>query len=92
MIRSFKHRGLRKFFETGSKAGIIPAHAKKLAVQLFALNDAMKPSDMDSAGWDLHMLHGELEGHWSISVNGNWRMTFRFDGTDAEVVDYQDYH
>lgn len=92
MIRSFKHRGLKKFFETGSKAGIQPVHAAKLEVQLGFLDAATTPNNMAVPGWDLHPLKGELEGHWSVKVNGNWRLTFRFSGTDAEVVDYQDYH
>jgi proteic killer suppression protein len=92
LIQSFKHKGLEKFYRTDSKAGIIPSHAKKLAEQLFALQRATKPDDMRFAGWDLHPLQGSLEGHWSVKVNRNWRMTFRMYGSDAEVVDYQDYH
>ena len=92
MIKSFKHKGLQKFFETGSKAGIQPAHAKKLSDQLTLLNVVKSPEDMNWNGWDLHPLKGSLAGHWSIKVNGNWRLTFRFDAEDAEVVDYQDYH
>jgi len=92
MILSFKHHGLQKFFQTGSKAGIQPAHAKKLALQLGFLNQATRPSNMGVDGWDLHPLTGKLEGHWSVKVNGNWRLTFRFSGSNVEVVDYQDYH
>jgi proteic killer suppression protein len=92
VINSFKHKGLEKFFKTGSKAGIQPAHANKLSAQLALLNRSVSPNDMDWNGWDLHPLKGELEGHWSVKVNGNWRLTFMFDETDAEVVDYQDYH
>lgn len=92
MIKSFVHKGLEKFFLKGTKAGIQAAHAKKLRLQLFALNGAKKPSDMGVPGWDLHPLGGDMDGFWSVSVNGNWRMTFRFDGEDAEVVDYEDYH
>ncbi|WP_158787797.1 type II toxin-antitoxin system RelE/ParE family toxin [Granulicella sp. L46] len=92
MIKSFKHAGLRKFYETDSKAGIIPAHARKLRNQLSVLDVATKPSDMDQSGWQLHPLTGRLSGFWSISVNGNWRLTFRFIGVDVEIVDYQDYH
>ena len=92
MITSFKHKGLEKFFLTGSKAGIQPKHAIKLADQLFALNRAKRPRDMDFEGWFLHPLQGKLEGHWAVWVNGNWRLTFRFSDADAEVVDYQDYH
>ena len=92
MIKSFKHRGLERFYNTGSKAGIIPAHAKKLGDQLSVLDVATRPGDLDKSGWGLHPLSGKLAGHWSIAVNGNWRLTFRFTGVDVEIVDYQDYH
>ena len=92
MIRTFRHAGLERFFKTGSKAGIQPAHANKLRGQLLLLNDATKPSDMGTPGWGLHQLRGEMAGHWSVKVNGNWRMVFRFEGEDAVLVDYQDYH
>jgi len=92
MIKNFAHKGLQKFFETGSKAGIKPAHATRLNLQLGALDAAVKPEDMNVPGWDFHSLNGDLKGHWAVSVNGNWRVTFTFDGKDAVVVDYQDYH
>jgi proteic killer suppression protein len=92
MIKSFRHKGLKLFFENGSKAGIQAAHATKLARQLARLNVATCDSDMNLSGWGLHALQGNLQNHWSISVNGNWRMTFTFDGADAVLVDYQDYH
>ena len=92
MIRSFRHAGLEKFFKTGSKAGIQPAHAKKLRLQLEALNRARVPRDMGITAWHLHPLSGELAGHWAVKVNGNWRMIFAFDGEDAILVDYLDYH
>jgi proteic killer suppression protein len=92
VIRSFRHAGLEKFFRTGSKAGIQPAHAKKLQSQLLALNEAESSQEMNLAGWHLHPLQGDLAGHWSVRVSGNWRMTFRFEGTDAVLVDYRDYH
>jgi proteic killer suppression protein len=83
---------LEKFFTTGSKAGIQPVHAKRLEDQLAQLDVAIKPSDMNRPGWNLHPLQGMLAGHWSVKVNGNWRMTFRFEGEDAILVDYRDYH
>jgi proteic killer suppression protein len=83
---------LEKFFRTGSKAGIQPAHAAKLETQLITLNRAAEPFDMNFAGWHLHQLKGDLAGHWSVRVNGNWRMMFRFEGEDAILVDYRDYH
>jgi len=77
---------------TGSKAAIQPAHAAKLSTQLYALEAAKSPSDLNTPGWSLHPLKGDLRGHWSIRVNGNWRLTFKFEGEDAILVDYQDYH
>ena len=92
MIKTFQHKGLQAFFETGRKAGIQPHHASKLERQMARLNVAKAPSYMNMPGWDLHPLGGNLSGHYSVSVNGNWRMTFTFDGEDAVLVDYQDYH
>ena len=92
MIQSFRHAGLKKFFLTGSKAGIQPVHATKLRMQLSLLNTAKNANRMNVPGWDLHPLKGALADHWSIKVNGNWRMTFTFDGVDAVLVGYQDYH
>lgn len=92
MIRSFRHAGLEKFFTTGSKAGIQPSHARKLVDQLLALDEAEGPQEMNLPGWRLHQLQGNLAGHWSVRVSGNWRITFRFEGKDAILVDYRDYH
>ena len=92
VIKSFRHRGLGKFFRTGSKAGIQPKHAAKLRLQLFALDNAKQPGDMNAPGWKLHPLAGELKDHWATWVSGNWRLTFRFEGEDAILVNYQDYH
>ncbi|WP_297356524.1 type II toxin-antitoxin system RelE/ParE family toxin [Paraburkholderia sp.] len=92
MIKSSEHKGLKAFFETGSKAGIQTDHASKLRRQLAHLDEARSAQDMNVPGWKLHPLHGDLAGHFAVSVNGNWRMTFRFEGTDAVLVDYQDYH
>jgi proteic killer suppression protein len=92
MIKSFKHAGLERFFQTGSKAGIQPAHAKKLRLRLAVLDKSIDPQGMNVPGWKLHALGGDMEGHWSVWVNSNWRITFRFEGEDAILVDYQDYH
>jgi len=92
VIKSFRHAGVERFFKTGSKAGIQPSHAEKLAVQLFALDHAKDASDLSRAGWNLHPLKGSLAGYWSIKVNANWRLTFRFEEQDVILVDYQDYH
>jgi proteic killer suppression protein len=92
VIKSFRHKGIERFFRTGSKAGIQAAHAVRLGRQLAALDTAKTPADMNLPGWDLHPLKGRLANHWSISVNGNWRLTFTFENGDAVLVDYQDYH
>jgi toxin HigB-1 len=92
MIKTFRHKGLQLFFETGKKAGIQPHHATKLSRQLFALDQATVPEEMNIPGWRFHPLGGVLAGHWSVWVNGNWRLTFTFKGEDAVLVDYQDYH
>ena len=92
VIRSFRHNGLEAFFRRGTKAGIQPQHASKLRLQLTALDAATKPSDLAAPGWRIHSLTGELRGFHSITVNGNWRVIFRFVGQDVELVDYLDYH
>ena len=92
MIKTFRHKGLKVFFETGRKAGIQPRCAAKLGRQLILLNVAKNASYMNMPGWDFHPLAANLAGHYSVSVNGNWRMTFKFEGEDAVLVDYQDYH
>lgn len=92
MIRSFRHKGVEAFFLTGSKAGIQSAHAKRLRLQLTRLSAAIGPGDMNSPGWRIHPLKGGLAGHWSVDVSGNWRLTFAFEGQDAVLVDYRDYH
>ena len=92
MIKTFSHKGLEAFFTTGSKAGIQPAHAAKLRRQLAQLNQAVAAQDMNLPGWGLHPLKGDQAGFWSVWVNGNWRLTFRFEDGDAILVDYRDYH
>jgi proteic killer suppression protein len=92
MIKSFRHKGIEQFFETGSKAGIQPSHAPKLRRQLRRLDEASSHLDMNVPGWKLHPSEGALAGHYSVWVNGNWRLTFTFDGENAVLVDYQDYH
>ena len=92
VIRSFRHAGIEKFFLSGSKAGIQPKHADKLSIQLFALNRAQSLLDVAAPGWDLHQLRGAMNGHWSIRVNCNWRLTFAFEDEDVVLVDYRNYH
>lgn len=92
VIKTFKHKGIERFFRSGSRAGIQASHAPRLARQLSALDAASRPEDMNRPGWDWHPLKGGLSGHWSVSVNGNWRLTFAFDNGDAVLIDYLDYH
>jgi proteic killer suppression protein len=92
MIKSFKHKGLRQFFEDGNTAGIQPKHTKKLRMQLAAIDTAQAIDDVDLPGFDLHPLKGERAGTWSISVNGSWRVTFEFQDGNAYILNYEDYH
>jgi toxin HigB-1 len=92
MIQSFRHKGLRRFHESGSVAGIRPQHAKRLRMQLAALESAQVIDDMDIPGFRLHPLKGADRGRWSIWVNGSWRLTFEFRDGQAYVLDYEDYH
>ena len=92
MIKSFKHKGLKKFFETGSLAGIQANHTNRLRMQLTALDTAQTIDDMDVPGFRLHSLKGDRSGIWSISVNDNWRITFEFIAGNAYIVNYEDYH
>ena len=92
MIVRFRHAGLERFFKTGSAAQIQPAHRRRLKLVLTALNTAQQPHDMGLPGLDLHPLKGELLGFWSVSVSGNWRVIFRFEGSNVSDVDYLDYH
>ncbi len=91
-IKTFKHKNLRKFFETGSKAGIQPAHAKRIKLILDLLNAAMEAKDMNFPGSDFHPLKGVLKGFYSVHVNGNWTIIFRFENGKANDVDLIDYH
>ena len=92
MIKSFSHKGLEVFFLTGKKSGIQAVHARRLQIMLTLLNVVKAPQAMNVPGFGLHPLKGDLKGHWAVTVNGNWRLTFRFEGEDAILVDYQDYH
>jgi len=92
MIRSFRHKGLEKFFVTGKASGIRADHAKRLRLILARLAASQRPGDMALPGLRLHPLKGGLRGHFSVDVSGNWRVVFRFDGQDATDVDYVDYH
>ena len=92
MIRNFRHKGLAEFFAHGSRAGIQPRHAGKLRLILTALNCARQAADMGAPGWRLHVLRGDLRRFHAVTVNANWRVTFRFEAGDACDVDYVDYH
>lgn len=92
MINSFRHKGLNRFYESGSSSGIQPHHANRLRMQLAALDTATSIDDMDIPGFKLHPLKGADQGRWSIWVNGNWRVTFEFRESHAFVLDYEDYH
>ena len=92
MIKSFKHKGLEKFYKTGKTAGIQVAHKKKLRIRLTALDTATEIQDMDLPGFRLHQLKGKLEGLWAIDVSGNWRLTFEFKNGDVFIINYEDYH
>jgi proteic killer suppression protein len=92
MIKSFRHKGLRRFYEAGSTAGIQSSHKKRLRIQLAALDTAETIEDTDIPGFKLHPLKGNRKGLWSISVSGNWRITFEFKDGNAYIVNYEDYH
>lgn len=92
MIKSFRHKGLQQFFESGSKAGIQAQHALRLRLQLAKLDTSQEPGAMDLPNWRLHPLKGRLKDHWAVWIDKNWRLTFKFEGVDVVVVDYQDYH
>ena len=90
MIKSFKHKGLQTFFQKGTKKGIIPEQAPKIARILDRLDASINQKDMDLPGYFLHQLSGQEKGTWSVRVSGNWRITFKFEGEDAILVDYKD--
>ena len=92
MIKSFKHKGLKKFFESGITKGIQSEHSNKLRMQLVALDTASNIEDIDIPGYRLHKLKGSHKSRWSISVNGNWRVTFDFTESNVYIVNYEDYH
>lgn len=92
MIKSFRHKGLKRFYETGSSSGIQASHRNKLRMQLAALDTARVIEDMDIPGFRLHLLKGRMKGLWAVDVSGNWRLTFRFEDGDVYIVNYEDYH
>ena len=92
MIKSFKHKGLKKLFHKNDHRGINPQHAPKILRILDRLDASLKPKDMNLPGYKWHELQGKEKGTWSVKVNGNWRVTFSFYGVDATLIDYLDYH
>ena len=92
MILKFRSRKLKKLYEKDDPSGVDPSHLRKIGQQLTALDAAEKPGDMAMPGWALHRLRGNRTGEWSVHVSGNWVITFRFDGTNATDVNYEDYH
>ncbi len=91
-IKTFKHKVLKKFFNTGSKAKIKPSHVKKLALILDRLDASSEVKDMNYPGSDFHGLEGNLKDFYSVHVSGNWVVIFRFEGNNAYDVNYLDYH
>ncbi len=92
MIISFRHKGLEALYRTGAVSGVRADHAGKLRHILAMLDVAQVPKDMSLPGYHLHPLKGRLKDHWAVSVNGNWRVIWRFKGADVEIVDYLDYY
>lgn len=92
MIKSFTHKGLEKFYHTGSKMGIQARHSSRLRKILTVLDQAVNPAQCSLPGFRLHELKGNRKGIWAITVQANWRVTFRFTDEDVEIVNYEDYH
>jgi len=92
VIKSFRHKGLKRLFETGDGRGVTPDLANRLRRQLDVLNRARSTRDLNLPGYRLHQLRGNRAGTWSVTVSGNWRVTFTFEGEDAFDVDLEDYH
>ena len=92
MILTFRHKGLEKFYRTGSNAGIIKSHEKRLRLILGRLNASTCPEDMNLPGLRLHSLRGQYKSYWAVNVSANWRIIFRFRNGDSVFVDYLDYH
>jgi len=92
MIKSFKHKGLRQFFIEGSTKGIQAIHTDRLAQLLLILNAMTSLDDLKAPSYRLHPLKGNLKGMWSVTVQANWRLTFKFEDKDVYILDYQDYH
>ncbi len=92
MIKTWQHKGLRQFFESGKVSGIKPDHIIRLKIILQRLNAATRPEDMNTPGMRFHQLKGSLKKYYAVTVNKNWRVIFQFEGQDAILVNYCDYH
>ena len=92
MLRTFRHRGLKRLFENAGPSGVRADQVRRIRDVLFNLDQAHHPSDLNLPGYRLHALRGELKGHWSVTISGNWRIIFRFEDGDALDVDLVDYH
>jgi proteic killer suppression protein len=92
MIRSLKHRGLKRLFERDDRSGIRSDLVDTVQEILTVLDDAATPQELNLPGYRLHPLKGDLKGFWSVTVRANWRIIFRFEGTDAFDVELIDYH
>ncbi|KES11091.1 Plasmid maintenance system killer protein [Snodgrassella alvi SCGC AB-598-O02] len=91
MIKTFKLKGLEQYYLTGNTAGIPPSHATELKIILTALNAASQPSDMKAPVWRLHPMNGNFQDHWAVIINGSWRLIFKFNEDEVEIIDYQNY-
>jgi len=91
-IKSFRHKGLERFFVSGTTRGINSKHARKLENRLDRLDAAICPEDMNLPGYRLHPLEPRKTDRWAVDISGAWRLTFEFDGVDAVIVDYEQYH
>jgi len=92
MIKSFRHKGLERFFRQNDPRGIQAQHGSRAGRILSLLDEASSPEQLSIPGMFLHPLKGERKGEWAMTVSGNWRITFRFDGEDVIVVNLEDYH
>ncbi len=92
MIKSFRHKALKRLYDTGSRQGVKPEHANRLRLILARLDASQSPRNMDLPGLELHTLKGKYKGYWAVSVSGSWRVIFRFEDNSAVDIDHLDYH
>jgi proteic killer suppression protein len=92
VIRTFRHRGLKRLFQDGAAGKVRADQLERIADVLAHLDTALRPADVDLPGYRLHPLKGDRKGYWSVSISGNWRIVFRFEDDDVFDVDLVDYH